>query len=401
MKLKSIKVSALNQYIKNYLKGNSIFNNLRVEGEISNLRISKTGYTYFTLCDESSCISCICFYRENDAMDGDKVIVSGELSVYEARGTYELIVSSIENIGLGRQLIDFEVMRQKLKAEGKFENHRQVKLYLDRIGVITSRSGAALRDVLKTFESTGGSFEAIIYDVLVQGATSAADIKAGIDYFNNSCPVDAIMIVRGGGSAEDLAAFNNTVIVDTIYNSAVPVVTGIGHETDRTLADYAADVYCHTPTAAAEYIIRGYREIYERLKALKQQIESRLELNLRYKKADVFSWRHLMKGALPIEKIYMEKADLDSMIKIIRTALRTKLDAVTKQIRLYERIIAENNPLTDLKEGYAAVAGADGMPVTSQDKISSGDKIKMYFKEFEAEARVLSVSQTKRCEDDR
>ncbi|HPW99217.1 MAG TPA: exodeoxyribonuclease VII large subunit, partial [Sedimentibacter sp.] len=273
MKLKPIKVSDLNQYIKRYLMSNSILNNLRVEGEITNIRMSKTGYTYFSLCDESSCISCVAFFADSISKNGDKIIAEGELSIYEAKGTCQLIVRNIERVGLGKILLDLELLKEKLKARGLFDRKRELPVFPQKIGIITSKTGAALKDILKTFESVKANIDITIYNSLVQGEKSKESIIEGIKYFNKA-ETDVILISRGGGSFEDLNVFNDLDLAMEVYKSKVIVVTGIGHETDRTLTDYVADIYCHTPTAAAERIIRDYKDVEERLASLVYSLKS-------------------------------------------------------------------------------------------------------------------------------
>ena len=215
MKIKPIKVSVLNQYIKKYLMSNSILNNLRVEGEISNIRISKTGYTYFSLCDEVSCINCVAFFADNISKDGDKIIAEGELSVYEAKGSYQLVIRNIERVGFGKILADLEMMKERLKAEGMFDRHRDIPTYPSRIGIITSKTGAALKDILKTFEGVKAAIEIIIYNTLVQGEKSKESIIDGLKFFNNeNNKPDVILISRGGGSFEDLSVFNDIKVED-------------------------------------------------------------------------------------------------------------------------------------------------------------------------------------------
>jgi len=307
MKLKPIKVSDLNQYIKRYLMSNSILNNLRVEGEITNIRMSKTGYTYFSLCDESSCISCVAFFADSISKNGDKIIAEGELSIYEAKGTCQLIVRNIERVGLGKILLDLELLKEKLKARGLFDRKRELPVFPQKIGIITSKTGAALKDILKTFESVKANIDITIYNSLVQGEKSKESIIEGIKYFNKA-ETDVILISRGGGSFEDLNVFNDLDLAMEVYKSKVIVVTGIGHETDRTLTDYVADIYCHTPTAAAERIIRDYKDVEERLASLVYSLKSGTHNAIALKNAELASVKYILKSSLPLEDIYNAKA---------------------------------------------------------------------------------------------
>jgi exodeoxyribonuclease VII large subunit len=308
MKIKPIKVSVLNQYIKKYLMGNSILNNLRVEGEISNIRMSKTGYTYFSLCDESSCISCVAFFADTISKNGDKIIAEGELSVYEAKGTYQLIVRNIERVGLGKILLDLELLKEKLRSQGLFDRKRDLPPYPHKIGIITSKTGAAIKDILKTFESVKANLDITLYNALVQGERAKETIIEGLRYFNDR-ETEVVLISRGGGSFEDLNVFNDLDLAMEVYKSKAVVVTGIGHETDRTLTDYVADVYCHTPTAAAERIIRGYKDVEEKLTNLIFALKTGTSNVISTKKADLLSTKYILRSSLPLEDIY--RADRD------------------------------------------------------------------------------------------
>lgn len=392
MKLKPIKVSVLNQYIKKYLLSNSILNNLRVEGEISNIRLSKTGYTYFSLCDESSCINCVAFFADNISKNGDKIIAEGELTVYEARGTYQLVVKSIERMGLGKLLADLEALKEKMKAEGMFDRHRDIPLYPAKIGIITSRSGAAIRDILKTFESVRADFEIIVYNTLVQGEKSGKSIIGGLEFFNKN-KADVILISRGGGSFEDLNVFNDIKVAEAVYGSNVPVVTGIGHETDRTLTDYVADVYCHTPTAAAERIIMGYKDIEEKLAGymytLKQSTRGRIAL----KQAELNSSKYILKSYLPLEKIYKLKNETENYKNIITGKADKELKELKFQLELLKEKLGSYNYSRQLEKGFALVSDKQGNMVRSMKQVEVNGLLNIRFKDFKVQAETINVEE--------
>lgn len=394
MKLKPIKVSILNQYIKKYLMSNSIFNNLRVEGEISNIRLSKTGYTYFSLCDEVSCINCVAFFADNISKNGDKIIAEGELSVYEAKGSYQLIVRNIERVGLGKILVDLEALKEKLKAEGMFEKQRDIPLYPAKIGIITSKTGAAIKDILKTFESVKADFEVIIYNTLVQGEKSRESIIEGLKFFNNN-ETDVILISRGGGSFEDLNVFNDIRVAEEVYKSKVPVVTGIGHETDRTLTDYVADIYCHTPTAAAERIIRGYKDIEERLKSYVYTLRQVTYNKLIIKQSELKSSKYILKSYLPIEKIYKLKNETESYKTFIINKATKQLKELTHQLELMNEKLNSHNYKKQLDKGFALVSDKDGNIVKSIDQVEIKDLLLIRFKDFKIQAEAKNIEGVK------
>ncbi|MDD4780794.1 MAG: exodeoxyribonuclease VII large subunit [Tissierellia bacterium] len=392
MKLKPIKVSMLNQYIKKYLMSNSILNNLRVEGEVSNIRTSKTGYTYFTLCDENSCINCVCFFTDSISQNGDKVIVEGELSVYEIRGTYQIIVRNIERVGMGKILQDLEMLKEKLKSQGMFDKKQELPLYPNQIGIITSKGGAAIKDIIKTFESVRANFNVIIYNTLVQGEKSKENIIDGIKYFNNMS-VDVILISRGGGSFEDLNVFNDINVAEEVYKSKLPVVTGIGHETDRTLTDYVADVYCHTPTAAAERIIIGYKDIEIKLESLVYSLKYLTNNYLTIKSSDLKASKYILKSYLPLEQIYKFKNELDNNKNFIINTTNKKLSDMKFQLDIINEKLVSYDYKKQLEKGFSIVTNSTGMILKDKHQIKDNDILRIIFKDFKVTAKILNIEE--------
>jgi len=392
MKLKPIKVSVLNQYVKRYLMSNSILNNLRVEGEITNIRTSKTGYTYFSLCDETSCINCVAFFADTISKNGDKVIAEGEISVYEAKGTYQLIVRNIERAGLGKILLDLELLKEKLKAQGLFDRKREIPSFPQKIGIITSKTGAALKDILKTFESVKADIEITVYNALVQGEKSKGHIINGINYFNKA-ETDVILIARGGGSFEDLNIFNDIDLAMEVYKSKVVVVTGIGHETDRTLTDYVADVYCHTPTAAAERIIKSYKDVEEKLNNLLFALKSGTNNIISLKKADLMTSKYILRSNLPLEDIYKAKNQLN----VYKSVMMNEANKYINELNLSLKIMGEKLNSFDynqqLKKGFALVSDIKGNIIKDKDQVKEKDILKIRFADFKIEAETIDIKE--------
>lgn len=397
MKLKPIKVSVLNQFIKKYLSSNSILNNLRVEGEISNIRTSKTGYTYFTLCDDSSCINCVCFYTDSISKNGDKVIIDGELSVYEARGSYQINVRNIERIGMGKILQDLELLKEKLKSQGMFEKNKLLPLYPEHIGIITSKTGAAIKDILKTFEGVKANIEITIYNVLVQGDNSKQHIIEGIKHFNQN-NVDVILISRGGGSFEDLNIFNDVSIAEEVFKSNVPIVTGIGHETDRTLIDYVADVYCHTPTAAAERIIRGYKDIQAKLESLIYTLKYSTKNYINLKSSELKSSKYILRSYLPLEEIYKQKNQLENYKRFIKNNLENKINNLNYQLDVIHEKIINNNYNRQLEKGFSIVTNQNGNIIRDKSQVDEKSLLNINFKDFIITAETISIKEVARDE---
>lgn len=371
---------------------NSMLNNLRVEGEITNIRMSKTGYTYFSLCDESSCINCVAFFADSISKNGDKIIAEGELSVYEAKGSYQLIVRNIERTGLGKILLDLELLKEKLKAQGLFDRKRELPVFPQKIGIITSKTGAAIKDILKTFESVKANIDITIYNTLVQGEKSKNNIIEGLKYFNN-VETDVILISRGGGSFEDLNVFNDIELAMEVYKSKVIVVTGIGHETDRTLTDYVADVYCHTPTAAAERIIRGYKDVEEKLNSLLFALKSGTNNAVSLKKAELMSIKYILRSSLPLEDIYKTKAQID----IHKNLIKNETSKIINEYYFTLKIMCEKLNSFDynkqLKKGFALVSDNAGNIIKYKEQVEIKDIVQIRFADFKIEAETIDIKE--------
>ena len=395
MKLKPIKVSLLNQYVKKCLKSNSIFYNLYIEGEVSNIRISRTGYTYFTLSDEGSCISCVCFYQDSSIADGDKVIVNGELTVYEAKGTYQIVVSNIEKTGLGNIFKELELLKAKLKDRGLFDKNKEVPLLPSKVGIVTSKSGAAIQDILKTFNTVNGGFDIYIYDSLVQGENARQSIIDGINYFNNEEIVDLILLSRGGGSFEDLKIFNDLTVAENIFMSKIPIVTGIGHDTDITLSDYTADVHCHTPTAAAEYIIRGYKNINIQLDNFFRDLSNRTKNELKYIEASINTYQYILKTFNPNDMIIRMKNECDMQKTKLSNHVTNELKNKLNALHLFHEKLLNHNYRTQLNNGYSLVFDKNNNLVKNIDNINEGEKIKILLDKFSIEAEIINIQKEK------
>src|SRR5579863_2502753 len=256
------KVSELTECLADLLE--RAFRDLWIEGEVSNCRPAQSGHIYFTLKDAHSQIRCVCFRDQARGLkfrpeDGLHVTVRGSLGVYEPRGEYQIYVSHIEPVGLGALQLAFEQLKKKLQEEGLFDQARKRPLpVLPRcIGVVTSPTGAAIRDILRVLKRRFANVHIQLYPVKVQGEGAAAEIVTALRYFNSVKFAQVLIVARGGGSLEDLWAFNEEVVVRAIAASEVPVITGIGHETDFTIADFVADLRAPTPSAAAEIVVRS------------------------------------------------------------------------------------------------------------------------------------------------
>ena len=278
-------VSELTQEIKDLLENQ--FPDIWVEGEISNFRIPPSGHIYFTLKDESSQIRAVLFRSQARALrfvpqDGHHVICRGRVGLYEKRGEYQLILEAMEPKGIGALQLAFLQLKEKLEREGLFEDSRKkaVPMVPQAIGIVTSPTGAVIRDMLHVFDRRFSNLHILLYPVRVQGEGASTEIAEGIDYFNRERNVDVLIVGRGGGSLEDLWSFNEEVVARAIARSRIPVVSAVGHETDYTIADFVADLRAPTPSAAAELVVRDKRELRKGLGYLTSRLESEMLQNL-------------------------------------------------------------------------------------------------------------------------
>jgi exodeoxyribonuclease VII large subunit len=274
-------VSEITARIRELLEGN--FRELLVDGEISNCRPAQSGHIYFTLKDAHAQIRCVCFRDQARLLkfrpeDGLRVTVRGSLGIYEQRGEYQIYVGTIEPVGFGALQLAFEQMKARLHAEGLFDESRKKPLPLlpRRIGIVTSPTGAAVRDVLQILRRRFPNVYVLLYPVRVQGEGAAGEIAAAIAHFNRAKSADVLLLVRGGGSLEDLWAFNEEAVARAIAASRIPVVTGVGHETDFTIADFVADVRASTPSNAAEIVVRTRDEFDRHIAQLAEQLAQKM-----------------------------------------------------------------------------------------------------------------------------
>jgi exodeoxyribonuclease VII large subunit len=280
-----LSVSEISGHIKKNLE--SSFSYLQIQGEVSNFRKQSSGHLYFSLKDERAQISCVMFKGSAYQLkklpkDGDQIIINGNLSVYLPRGNYQVIVQKIQFAGLGEKLAQLEFLKKKLHALGYFDSKKKLPIpkYPKKIGLVTSPTGAALQDMLNILKRRSANFHLILNPVNVQGDLAPSEIAKAIEQFNQLQNVDVLIIGRGGGSIEDLWAFNEEIVAHAIFNSTIPIISAVGHEIDHTLSDYVADLRAPTPSAAAELVMKDKESLLEKLQFLKLSFYKNLSNNL-------------------------------------------------------------------------------------------------------------------------
>src|SRR5579863_2502992 len=333
---RALTVSELTARIRDLLTKN--FTDVSVEGEISNCRAAQSGHFYFTLKDEKAQVRCVWFKQQMRGIkfrpeDGLKVSVRGSISVYEARGEYQIYVESLEPVGRGALQLAFEQLKKRLEAEGLFDASRKKPLPLlpNRIGVITSPRGAAVRDVVRILTRRFHNVHLIVYPVRVQGEGAAEEIAKALKFFNQKKLVDVLIVGRGGGSMEDLWAFNEEIVARAIADSEIPVISGVGHETDFTIADFVADVRASTPSAAAELVVQTRREFDKHIADLRETLAA----SIRFRMLELSRRVHELAGRRgfrrPLDLLHQQRQRADEMTSRLALGLRSRLEQSRKR----------------------------------------------------------------------
>ena len=391
----AISVSDLNSYIKNKIADDEYLNNVLIKGEISNFKNHYTGHMYFTLKDENSLIKCIMFksYAQKlDFMpkDGMKVFVLGGVSVFERDGIYQIYVKAMQEDGVGILYKKYEELKQRLDEEGYFdESHKQkIPLMPKVIGVLTSQTGSVIRDIINVSTRRNPNVQIRLYPVPVQGEGAAEKIADGIRFMNENNLADVLILARGGGSLEDLWPFNEEIVAHAIYNSKLPIISAVGHETDFSISDFVADLRAPTPSAAAELAVPDIYEIKQKINVY----QNRLRMSL-VKKVEIMKLRYekCMNSRVfkePTRNINDNYLRIDNYIKRLENTIKIKQkEEKTKYIELVSKLDTLS-PLKTLTRGYSIIE-SDNKIINSYKKLSTGDKVKLKFYDGQKDAEIL------------
>jgi exodeoxyribonuclease VII large subunit len=354
-------VSELTQEIKDILEDK--FSDVWVEGEISNLRIPPSRHIYFTLKDDYSQVRAVLFRMQARTLrfvpeDGLHVVCKGRVSLYEKRGDYQLILESVEPKGIGALQLAFLQLKEKLEKEGLFDpaQKKPIPMVPRRIGIITSPTGAVIQDMLHILERRFENLHITLYPVRVQGEGASSEIAEAIDYFNKWMKVDVIIVGRGGGSIEDLWAFNEEPVARAIYHSKIPIISAVGHETDYTIADFVADLRAPTPSAAAELVVRDKREVGNTLHYLEGRLESYILQTLQGYRTHLSHLRKIFKEpGKKVEEYFLRVDDFGNRLRLLTSwTLKRKEE---KCLRLGESLLLRN-PIQRVKTFRSFISDA-------------------------------------------
>ena len=395
MEYQAITVTDLNKYIKEKIAGDENLANVLVKGEISNFKLHYTGHMYFTLKDENSLIKCIMFktytpHLKFTPKDGMKVMAFGTVSVFERDGVYQLYCKAMQEDGMGSLYTAYEELKAKLEKEGYFDvaHKKKIPFMPKSIGVLTSNTGAVIRDIINVSTRRNPNVYLKLLPVPVQGEGAAEKIAAGIELMNEKKLADVIIIARGGGSLEDLWPFNEEIVAKAIYNSELPVISAVGHETDFTIADFVADLRAPTPSAAAELAVPNIADVELKLNTyqnrFRQALKKKTELmRLRYEKC---MNSRVFKD--PLQKVNENYMLIDRYVKSIQNSIIAKYkDKKLEAIKLYSKLDALS-PLKTLARGYS-IAEKDGKIVHKASKLKKGDKLTLRFEDGKINTEVL------------
>ena len=396
-----LSVSQLNRYIKMNFDADENLANIFISGEISNFTNHyRTGHLYFTLKDDSAAVRAVMFNSSAKRLkfmpeDGMKVIARGRVSVYEASGQYQLYVDDMQPDGVGALNLAYEQLKEKLQKEGLFSELHKKPLppYPEKVGVITSPTGAAVRDIINVLGRRFPYAEIVFCPVLVQGDGAHLQLTDAVNLFNSERAADVIIIGRGGGSIEDLWEFNDEGLARAVYNSEIPVISAVGHETDFTICDFVADLRAPTPSAAAELAVPDANELQYALSALK----NRMFLNVSSGIADRRSRLEYLtsKGALksPDEMLSNRSQRLDTAFSKMLSSYENRIGGKKVEFISAATALSKLDPMSVLMRGFAFVSDKNGKNVYSSQALAKGDKINVRFHDGSAVCEVKEITQ--------
>jgi exodeoxyribonuclease VII large subunit len=369
-----------------------------VSGEISNMTRAASGHWYFSLKDSSAQVRCVMFRGRNSYLDwqpreGDKVEARAVVTLYEARGDFQLTIEFLQRAGLGALFEAYERLKQKLEAEGLFDpaSKKPIPEHPQRIGIVTSPDAAALHDVLTTLRRRMPSIPVVIYPTPVQGKDAALKIAAAIDAASARAECDVLIICRGGGSIEDLWQFNEEIVARAIAACSIPTVSGVGHETDFTIADFAADRRAPTPTAAAEMVTPDRAIMLRQLMQAQQQLARQMGylLQRRMQQLDYLAKRLIS----PLQQTRNKAMHLGQLQLRLNTAIQSRLHRQQQSVLRLQQNLSHLNPASVLNRGYALVHDAEGRLVRSSSQLQVGQQVSMSLAEGAADATISKIRQ--------
>ena len=388
-------VGQINRYIRNLLENDFILSSLLVKGEISNFKAHSSGHLYFTLKDTSGALSCVMFRQDAAGLpfepeNGMQVVVYGHVSLYEKTGQYQLYAEFLEPLGIGALKVAFEQLKEKLAAEGLFDGDfkREIPKNPSCIAVITSPTGAAVRDILQIVKRRDPNVKVAIFPTLVQGEQAAVDIVHSLKLVNEWGKADVIILGRGGGSMEDLWCFNDENVARAVFASEIPVISAVGHETDFTITDFVADMRAPTPSAAAELAttpLTERREAFHRLELRLERDVSALLTSCR-RRLDLLKSRPVMER--PLERIYRTMMDMEETQQRLDKEMTNRLMQRAERWQYLTNRLEAASPLAVMSRGYVMAVASSGKLLTSVKQVEVGDRVTLHLQDGKIETNI-------------
>ncbi len=387
-------VKQVNAYIKNMFTQDFMLNRIYVKGEVSNCKYHTSGHIYFSLKDESGAIACIMFAGQRSGLqfrmqDGQQVVVLGSVTTYERDGKYQLYAKEIILDGAGLLYEKFEALKRELGEMGMFaEEYKQpIPRFAKRIGIVTAPTGAAIRDIMNISTRRNPYVQLILYPALVQGEAAAASIVKGIETLDKA-GVDIIIVGRGGGSMEDLWAFNEEIVARAIFHCQTPTISAVGHETDTTIADYVADLRAPTPSAAAELAVFEYQAFSNYLEERKIKLKKGMYQKLQLERAKIERYQLKMNYLHPGMRLREKQQRSMELEQKLHLLMERKLEGAKQQLALYIERMKGLSPLAKLNQGFSYVAAEDGSVVKSIETLQKGSLLSIHVTDGLVRARV-------------
>ena len=387
-------VGQVNTYIKNMFGQDYLLNRLYVKGEVSNCKYHTSGHIYFSLKDETGAIACVMFAAQRSNMkfrlsEGQRVIVLGSVRVYERDGKYQLYANDIVLDGIGLLYERFQALKKELEEMGMFalEYKKPIPVYCKKVGIVTAPTGAAIRDIMNISRRRNPYVQLILYPALVQGEMAAPSIVKGIEALDQMGQ-DVIIVGRGGGSMEDLWAFNEEEVARAIFNCQTPVISAVGHETDTTIADYVADLRAPTPSAAAELAVYNIHDVLDKQENYKMRMNMAMSNRIRFLRKELETYELRIKNLSPAQQLLEKRTLAADLANQLETSMKNNLREKRFLLQMYIEKLNGLSPLKKLNQGYSFVADADGKAVTSIENIKESDEVTIHVTDGEIKALV-------------
>ena len=390
-------VGQVNTYIKNMFGQDYLLNRLYVKGEVSNCKYHTSGHIYFSLKDETGAIACVMFATQRNNLkfrlaEGQRVIVLGSVKVYERDGKYQLYANDVVLDGVGLLYERFQALKKELEEMGMFaqEYKKPIPKYCKRVGVVTAPTGAAIRDIMNIAKRRNPYVQLILYPTLVQGEYAASSIVRGIETLDQM-NLDVIIVGRGGGSLEDLWAFNEEAVARAIFHCQTPIISAVGHETDTTIADYVSDLRAPTPSAAAELAVYNIREIFEKLDAYRMRMNQAMDNKIRFLRIELETYELRIKALSPMQQLIEKRTLAADFASQLDLSMKNNLREKRFLLQMYIEKLNGLSPLKKLNQGYSFVSDEDAKAVTSIIHVKEGSELNIHVTDGEIKAKVLET----------